>query len=130
MAITKDINRQDVLCAKVDIALADLATGVEKVAITMPYDAIVVGGCIVVTEVFNSSTSDLIEVGDTADPNRYLTDGDGQAAGYDVLVPTGLVSVGNDISVTWTSTGDAPTTGAFTLYVLYVIAGRGESTYG
>lgn len=131
MAITKDYNRQGVIVAMVDINLADVTTGVDVAAIELPPNAIIVGGDVTTTEAWNSTTSDVLDVGDAVSQNRYLNDGNIRALAARVaLVPTGYVHTGGDITVRWVSGGGTPTTGKARLTVHYVVQGRSSATFG
>jgi Flp pilus assembly protein CpaB len=130
MAITKNINRQDVKVAYVDINLADVVSASDLSAISLPPNSVILAGEIVTTEAWNSTTSDVMDVGDAASQNRYLNDGNIRALGARVaLVPTGFIHPGGDLTVRWTSGGGTPTTGKSRLTVQYMQLGRGDSTY-
>jgi hypothetical protein len=126
--ITKDTNRQAPTVAIVEFGFADLATGVGQVAIDLPSGAIVIGGEIIIDEVYNSSVSDTLEVGDSEAATRYKGSVDGQALGRTALVPTGkeVKSATGSVMLEWTGSGDAPTTGAGRLIVEYILSGRGD----
>lgn len=130
MAITKNAARQEAIVAHVDINLADLTTGVDVDAIQLPVNAVVIGGDIVATEAFNSTSTDVIDVGDSASENRYLNDGSVHTTIRTALVPTGYVTLPTTrtITVRWVSGGGSPTTGKFRLTVEYFVAGRAEFT--
>ena len=82
---------------------------------------------IVPTEVFNSSTSDVLDVGDAGSENRYLNDASLQALTRVALVPTGYVNTAPTlITVRWVSGGGTPTTGKVTLRVEYYVRGRSD----
>lgn len=130
MAITKNIDRQDVKFAFVDINLADLVSGTDFAAIDLPPNSIVLSGQTVTTEAWNSTTSDVLDVGDAGSQNRYLNDGNIRALAARVaLVPTGYLTDGNPLTVRWVSGGGTPTTGKVRLEVLYVQKGRSDATY-
>jgi len=127
MAITKNANRRAVNSAIVEITLAMLATGVDLAAIVGRAGEIVVGGYVLVTEVFDSTTSDVLDVGDSGSQNRYKNDIDLQALGLTALVPTGYnLTPGQDITVRWVSGGGTPTTGALQLLVQTVNANQAD----
>lgn len=132
MPITKSAERQDIKFAYVDINLADVATNVQSnVAIDMPIGSVVLFGELITTEAWNSTTSDVMDVGDATSATRYLTDGNIRALGARVpLVPTGFTGTGEGLRVTWTSGGGTPTTGKVRLEVAYFIKGRADATYG
>ncbi|MFH0934666.1 MAG: hypothetical protein V1879_05620, partial [Pseudomonadota bacterium] len=73
-AITKNFNRQELLVAYVDINLADVVSAADGVAIDLPPNAVITGGESVTTEAWDSTTSDVLDVGDAVTQNRYLND--------------------------------------------------------
>ena len=126
MAISLSVDRQSPLYASADFALADLASGVFEVAVSLPENAEVVGGALVVTTAFDSATSDALDVGDAGASGRYLSVA-ALPVGRTALVPTGYRTVGKEpVGVTWTGVG-VVTTGAGRLEVEYVIVGRGTN---
>jgi hypothetical protein len=135
MAITKDSGRQEVIAAEVTIKHDTLASdiAVAEGVIQVPEGARVVGGHINVTEVFNSTTSDVLDIGDGGDDDRYTaTPIDLTALGATALDVTGYTyTAEDDIDVEWTagSTGTA-TTGEATITVLYVVSGRAAFSEG
>lgn len=130
MAITKDVNRQAPKVAIVNINLADVTSGVDVAAISLPPNSVILSGSLVTTEAWNSTTSDVFDVGDAGSQNRYLNDGNIRALAANVaLVPTGYVHTGGDLTVRWVSGGGTPTTGKLRLTVQYVQIGRGDSTF-
>lgn len=130
MAITKDSSVQNVEVKSVTINLADVTTGVDYNAIDLPPNSVVLSGSCFTTEAWNSTTSDVLDVGDASSQNRYLNDGNIRAANALVaLVPTGFVHTGGPITVRWVSGGGTPTTGKVRLIVQYVVLGKADSTY-
>lgn len=130
MAITKNITRQDVKFAYVDINLANLVSASDAAAIDLPPNSIILSGQAVTTEAWNSTTTDVLDVGDAGSQNRYLNDGNIRTLGARVpLVPTGFVTDGSPLTVRWVSGGGVPTTGKVRLEVQYVQQGRADSTY-
>jgi len=131
MAIKKDFNRQKVRVAMVEFGFADLIAGADEPAVDLPPGAIVVGGDVVTLQAFNSTSSDVVDVGDTASQNRYLNDGNFRALGARVpLVPTGAVHAGGPLTVRWQSGGGTPTTGKARLTVQFAIKGSSDATHG
>ena len=131
MAITKFSGRQEVISAKVDFGFADLESGSFEQAIDLPTGAVVVGGQLVVTEAFDSGTSDAADVGDADTGDRYADGVDLQSTGLTALTPTGFVySPAKPVGVTWTGAGTAPTAGAASLIVQYVVEGRAAFAHG
>ena len=129
MAITKDFNRQCPMVAMVNINLADVTSATDLAAITLPPNSIVLSGELVTTQAWDTTSTDVMDVGDSASQNRYLNDGNIRTLAARVaLVPTGFVHPGGDITVRWTSGGGTPTTGKVRLSVTYVQIGRAEYT--
>lgn len=126
MTITKNSGRQEAIVAYVDINLADLVSGVDQNAIALPPNAVVIGGDIVTTEAFDSTSTDVVDVGDSASENRYLNDGSVHALARVALVPTGYVTLPTtrNITVRWVSGGGTPTVGKFRLMVEYYVLER------
>lgn len=130
MAITKNVNRQAPTVAIVDINLADVTSGSDVAAVSLPPNSIVVSGSLTTTEAWNSTVSDVFDVGDSGSQNRYLNDGNIRSlAAHVALVPTGYLHTGGDLTVRWVSGGGSPTTGKVRLVVQYVQVGRGDSTF-
>ena len=132
MPITKNSARQCPVVAHVDINLADLVSGSDLVAIELPLNAVVVDGGVTVTEVFNSTTSDVLDVGDATSQNRYLNDGNLRTLARVPLVLTGFKAgtAERNITVRWVSGGGTPTTGKLRLDVTYYVVGRAEFSQG
>ncbi|NIT14175.1 MAG: hypothetical protein GTN99_08055 [Candidatus Dadabacteria bacterium] len=126
MPITLVAGRQDILVAEVSFAYTDLVSAAAEPAVQLPPNAVVVGGGIVVDTVWNSATSDLADVGDANDPNRYsASQVNLAAAGFTALDVTGYKDVdGLKIDITWTGVGAAPSQGAARMFVHYAIADR------
>ena len=130
MAITKDANVQAVVSKTVTINLADVTTGVDYEAIDLPPNSIIQYGALYTTEAWNSTTSDVLDVGDSASQNRYLNDGNIRSANALVaLVPTGFVHPGGPLTVRWVSGGGVPTTGKVRLTVNFIQLGKSIATY-
>ena len=130
MAITKDANVQAVVSKTVFINLADVTTGVDYEAIDLPPNCIIQYGSLFTPEAWNSTTSDVLDVGDSVSQNRYLNDGNIRAANALVaLVPTGFVHPGGALTVRWVSGGGVPTTGKVRLTVNFIQLGKSIATY-
>lgn len=124
-ALKLDVGRQTVLFASINIAFDNIAdTGVAVEAIKLPYGAKVIGGDVIVKTAFNAGTTMVLDVGDKVVANRYANDIDLKAAARTALVPTGYMSDGGELQVTPVIVGTAPTAGALTISVQYVIEGR------
>ena len=114
MAITKNYNRQCLAMAVLSISLADFVDGgAVQPAIELPDGAIVTGGSVMVTEVFNAATTATLDLGDSVDEDRYTpTPLDLKTLGAKALLPTGYVMpLTADLLATYASTGTAATTG-------------------
>lgn len=131
MTIVKNAGRQSSLIARVDFGFADFVSGVLELAVELPAGAMVLSGNIVITEAFDSGTSDSMTVGDATDEDRYLGATSVAATGLTALVPTGFQVVGiDDVTMTLTSVGTAATAGIGVLTVEYVVPGRSHATQG
>jgi hypothetical protein len=133
MPIKKNPGRQELIAAFVDINLADMANGIDQQALNLPVNAVVVSGALVTTEAWNSTTTDVMDVGDATVQNRYLNDGNIRALGARVaLVPTGFVHTSTQpaLTVRWQSGGGVPTTGKVRLEVQYFVRGRAAFSQG
>lgn len=131
MAFLKESDRQYPLTAVVEISYSDLVSGVALPVAEVPNDAVVTGGQFVVTEVFDSATSDTVTVGDADDDDEYKGGINAQSAGTTALVPTGHQYASNtDLVVKWTGVGTAPTQGKALLIVEYVRQGRQNENQG
>lgn len=133
MIPAKEINvsRQYPLVGTQRFDISQLESGVAVAFAKIPFNSIITGGYLLITTAFDSGTTDTITIGDdggtdgTADPDRYLVGGDGQALGPTAIVPTGFqfTTLGN-LTMTWTSAGTAPTVGAGLIVFEYVTEGR------
>jgi len=135
MAITKNPGRQEVIAASVDISFDTLSsdTAVAEGVIQLPEGAIVVGGSITVSTAFDSTTSDVVDIGDAGDDDRYTaTPVDLTAEATTLLDVTGYTYTAQDnIDVEWTAgTTSTATAGAATITVLYVVSGRAAFSEG
>lgn len=137
MSVKYRSGRQEVVAAELEVTVADLLSpsslaGVAQNAIEVPRGARLVGGDVVVTEVFNSTTSDTLKLGDAADDDRYT----GSAVNLQALGRTALTLTGYEHSVSeflktlWASGGGTPTTGKFRITLLYVVKGRSAFNQG
>lgn len=137
MPIKKLSGRQQVIAATADFKFSDLASGVYASAVDVPGGAIVVGGHLAITEVFNSATDDKFSIGDqegsdAAVKTTYAAlSADIATPGAIALVPTGKkYTKSGTVGVAWTGTGAAPTAGAGRLTVLYIVDGRAAFSQG
>ena len=128
MAIaTKDRNvgTQYPLVATQAFELSQLTAGAGTAAIKLPAGARVIGGNLIVTEVFNSTSTNTISIGDSGSATRYLGATSVRSLGLTALVPTGYKHTApTEILLTWASGGGTPTTGEGILNIMYIIDGR------
>lgn len=125
MAIaTKDKNngRQWALVGRQVFDFSEMEDAVAVEALDLPINAVVTGGQLVITEVFNSATSDTITVSGGGASTAAV---DVTATGSTALTLDGTVNtLGDTVDLTWDGTGAVPTTGAGFLIVEYIITGR------
>lgn len=137
MAITKLSARQSQLTATADFTYADLTSGAYAAAVDLPLNAIVTGGELVITTLFNSATTDQFSIGDqvgsaSAGAATYAAQSadvtaTGRAA---VIVPIGKkYTEASTVGIVWTGAGAAPSAGVGRLVVHYIIDGRACSNY-
>lgn len=137
MTITKKSGRQEVIAATADFTFADVTSGAYADAVDLPSGAIVVGGHLAITTIFNSGTDDKFSIGDkvgsaAATATTYAAQSaDITAAGAVPIVATGKkYAEPSTVGVVWTGSGDAPTAGAGRLTVLYIVDGRAAFSQG
>ena len=90
--------------------------------IPSPPGAVITGGEVVRSTAFDTASYAVV-VGDSVTANRYLASTDLKGLGRTALVPTGYVSLGNDLRIGITN-ADVFTTGVCTVRIEYVVAGR------
>lgn len=138
MEVLKDQGRQYSLWATINIGFADgltvaqaIGTGIQAI-MDLPGDAEVVGGSIVVTEVWDSGTSAVVDIGDVGDPDRYTSSPvDLTSLGRTALVLSGYVTSGEEtIDIDPVLVGSDATQGAATIRVEYVINSRAHENQG
>jgi hypothetical protein len=130
-ALKLQSGRQTPIVAYIDVALANLASGVDLPVAELPAGASLLSGDIVVTEAFNSGTSDVLSVGDPTTYNRYISAQTVAAAGRTALVPTGYVyTAPTKVSVRLVSVGTAATTGKVRVRLSYIVDKRSQFNQG
>jgi hypothetical protein len=112
MAITKDAGRQYPLVAKVDFTYANLTDATAVEAVDLPANAVVTGGHLTITTVFNSATSDTIAVSGGGVTFLGATDVTSTGATIFSTLVAPVFTSNDTIDLTWDGTGTAPTTGA------------------
>lgn len=125
-----DVGRQYIVVAQMDFLFSDLVTAVAKPVIDVTGGNSVCGGALIVETVWNSATSDVLDIGDGVDPNEYTSSQiDLTALGRTALTLTGYTYAAKDtIDLTWTGVGTAPTTGAARLEVEILTDGKAHET--
>jgi hypothetical protein len=106
-----------------DFGLLNVLNATTVMVIPLPPGAVVTGGSVNTTVVFDSATL-AITLGDATTADRYLTVADISGVGTDAIVPTGYVhETGENIELVFT-VADVCTTGAATVRVEYVVVDR------
>lgn len=137
MPISKKSARQCQQTATADFTYADLTSGAYAAAVDLPLNAIVTGGELCITTLFNSATTDQFSIGDkvgsaSATATTYAAQSadvtaTGRAA---VIVPTGKkYTEASTVGVVWTGAGAAPSAGVGRLVVHYIVDGAANSNY-
>ncbi len=125
--LQKSAGRQWPLIATMPFTYEDLASdsGNALNAVVMPVNSIIIGGSIIISEAFNSGTSDSFAIGDRDNATRYGSGIDGQATGRTALTLTGNEYTGkNAVTLRWTGSGADPTAGEGILVVEYMMKYR------
>ena len=118
----KNNGRQWVLSARQPFVLAEMEDGVAVQAVDLPVNAIVVGGSLVVTEVFNSVTTDTITVSGGGASTAAVN---AKVLGRTALTLDGTINtLGDTVDLQWDQTGGGATTGAGFVEVEYIITDR------
>jgi hypothetical protein len=136
--ITKETGRQDTLVGKAEGTFADVTDDTYMAAVDVPGGAIITGGFLAITTLFNSATDDKFSIGTkvgSASANKTALaalSADITAAGTSVpIVPTGYqFTEPGSVGVVWNGSGAAPSAGAFMLVVEYIKDGRAHSSQG
>jgi len=107
---------------------------------TLPIGARVLGGFCAITTVWNSGTSDSLEIGDATDPNESLSGLDATAAAttefslsnmFDAAgaITPAIVAATDEILIEITSAGTAATQGAGNAGIVYVDVTKADENY-
>lgn len=137
MPIKKLSGRQEVIAATADFTYADVTSGAYAAAVDLPGGAIVVGGHLAITTIFNSATTDQFSIGDKVGANAAAAatyaaqSADITAPGAVPIVATGKkYAEPSTVGIVWTGAGAAPSAGAGRLTVLYIVDGRAAFSQG
>lgn len=93
---------------------------------TVPKDAIVVRGGVIITTAFNAGSTNVLDIGTVADDDGFATDlamGTIGVISADEMATTndmGPMAVDTEITATLALTGAAPTTGAGVIWIEYL----------
>lgn len=137
MAATKNANRQAPEVAICEFTYSQLTDATYEPMVDLPIGAIVTGGYLAITTLFDSATTDVFSIGDkrgnaAANNTRYAaTTADVTATGRAAaIVPTGEeMTEASTVGIVWDGTGTAPTAGAGILVVEYLVADRAKSSF-
>jgi hypothetical protein len=138
MPVTKKAGRQDVIVGTCDFTYADLTSGAYAAMVDVPAGAIVVGGHVAVTTLFNSATTDKFSIGSkvgagAANDTAYSAQSaDITATGLaaSVTVSGYKFTEAGSVGVRWDGAGAAPSAGVGRLVVEYVVDGRTAFSQG
>ncbi len=122
MAITKEGGRQWPLVAKLSFGFADFtgSSGVALDAIDIPAGGSVTACRLTITEVFNSATSDIIDVAG-AGTSLAATDVTALGTTADTSINSTAMTAVTAVTLEWTGSGAVPSTGAGFLLIEYII---------
>lgn len=121
----REYHTQQVHYFRKGVALADLTSGTAVTLGTVPAGAVIVDAYAVVTEAFDSGTSDVLDIGTSDDGDGFATDLDISSVGKkaaDELESSNdlVVSADTDITFAWTADGTAATAGAMEVIVEFI----------
>jgi hypothetical protein len=128
LAKDRTVDRQYPLYAVQAFNLSELEDGVAVPVIKLPAGARVISGHIVTDIALDSTSTDTMDLGDSADADRYTTSPVSiHAVGSSALTITGYkYTEATFLNMTWVSGGGTPTVGSGVVIVGYVVDGRGN----
>lgn len=114
--------RQAVLALSVTLTLADFVENDNAIDIQLPTNAEVVGGDVVVETLFNTTGTDTLKLGDSADDDEYLGAVNLKAAARTALTLTGIRATNalRTLKLVRTPADTDATGGQLKLTILYV----------
>lgn len=133
--------RSYVLFVSASFSFEDFTDAVGLPFCTLPVGARVLGGFVDITTVFNSTTSDTLEIGDSTDPNEYLSGLDAQAIAivefslsnmFDAAgaITPAILATTDEILIEITAgTADTATTGEGNAGLFYVDVTKADENY-
>jgi len=136
MAFKKGSGRQTRLVARAVITYDELTSGTALEVFDMPAGAIYMGGHVHVKTAWDSGTSDVLDVGDGDNDDRYTSSQiDITSTGVTALDAVTAAAVDanqytekDTIDAIWTGTGTAPTQGELEIVVEYIRTDRAVET--
>lgn len=124
--------RQCIAALHVALSLADFVGRGNVIDVEVPNDAQVIGGNIVVTDAFNTTSTDTLAVGTPDSAARYMAATSLKTPALTAVVPTGYQhsTDHNIVRLTRTPADAAATKGTVIVTVQYVELGKAEWTQG
>jgi hypothetical protein len=129
MAIKKSSNRQYTLTASQAITFDEVVglSGVAQPAVQLPAGSSVLSCSVVIDTAFNSTTDAMAVTGG----GTTVTVSNAKSTGRTAGTVSGVVNAQDtDVTLAWTGTGGAPTSGAGRLIVSYVVNERSNENQG
>lgn len=132
--------RSYVLCVAAEFSYDDFTSGTGLPFCTLPIGARVLGGFVDITTAWDSSVSDTLEIGDSTDPNEYVSALDAQSVAttefslsnlFDAAgsITPAIVAATDEILIEITSSGTAATAGAGNAAMFYVDLTKADENY-
>lgn len=135
MTVKYKTNRQEVVCAYIEVEYSDLTSGTAYNALQLPEGAVLLDGTYWVATAFNSGTSDAVAV--AFNSLTLVNDTDAQAAVRTAFTlpttsnPSNVrVTSPTYITITWTGSGTAATAGKIRMEARYIVEGRAAFSQG
>jgi len=132
--------RSYVLCVTAGFSYDDFTSGVGLAFCTLPIGAQVIGGYCRITTAWDSGTSDSLEIGDSTDPNEYISAQDATSAvlqefslsnlfdAAGATTPT-ILATTDEILIEITSVGTAATAGVGNAAILYLDLTKADENF-
>ena len=118
--------RQSTKSILIDFTLADFVDNNEVIDIALPANSVVISGFVAVTDSADTTSTDVLDVGDATVANRYKNDINLKSEALTALVPTGA-KVSTLRLTRVPADADAPSMGV-RLFVEYAVFGVSCST--
>lgn len=133
MSIKYKSGRQEALTAVLNINFADVAglSAVSQDALSVPANAIVIGGEITVVTVWNTAGAATLSLGDAASATRYLSAVNLKAAARTAITLTGFKHTAEEFLKAVATLADAGATqGDARIVLTYAVEGRSAVSQG